>query len=79
MVYSKGTSDSSWDVGAGFVEIFKTSTKGFYNGTIEILLKNWTRLSSIFFKFHPSIPGKIPNIAISYKYNYKKVLRFISY
>ena len=46
--------------------------------TIEGLTKDWHGGSYIVFRSKPRVPGERPPIYIGYKYNYQKVLSFVS-
>ena len=56
----------------------KTSHKGFCLATLGKLIKDWPGGSYLVLKSTPRFPGDIPLLYIGYKYNYSKVLGFIS-
>ena len=56
----------------------KTSHKGFCIATLENFIKGWTGGSYLIMKNNPTFPGERPRWAIGYKYNYRRVLGFIS-
>ena len=64
MFFSKRYDEDSEFLGADFIEITKTSTKGFFKSMIEILTKDWYRILYLVLKIHPNIHGEITNIDI---------------
>ena len=56
----------------------KTSHKGFYLATLEKLMEYWPGGSYIVLKSTPRLTGKIPLLAIGYKYNSRKVIGSIA-
>ena len=64
-------------MGAEFIGMVKTNTKGFCKETIEKLKKYWHGGSYFVLSSKHIVPGDRPLIAISYKYNVWKVLSFI--
>ena len=56
----------------------KTSHKEFSLATLEKLMKYWPGGSYLIINIPPKVPGDIPLMNIGYKYNYRKVLGFIS-
>ena len=65
------------ELGAEFVGMAKTNTKGFCTEKIEKLTKNWPGGSYLVLRSKPMVPGGRPLIAIGYKYNAQNVLSFI--
>ena len=55
----------------------KTIHKDFLN-TLEKLMKGWPGRSYLFMKITTIFPGEMTLLAIWYKYNYRKVLGFIT-
>ena len=56
----------------------KMSHKGVFLATLEKLMKDWPVGSYLVLKSTPRFPGERPILAIGYKYNFRKVLGFIS-
>ena len=56
----------------------KTIHKGFCLATLEKLMKDWPVGSYLVMTSTPIFPDEIPLLAIGYKYNYRKILVFIS-
>ena len=56
----------------------KTNRKGVYRYNIEKLTKDWKGGSYFVLKRKSTMAGERPLIDIGYKYNYHKVLYFIS-
>ena len=54
-----------------------TSHRGFCLATLENLMKYWPGGSYLVMKITTIVPGGLPLLLIDYKYNYRKVLRFI--
>ena len=67
------------EIGAEFIGMVKTNTKGFYKETIEKFTKDWPGGSYLVLRSKPMVPGDRPLIAIGYKYNAWKVLSFYCY
>ena len=65
------------EIGAKLIGMAKTNTKGFCKETIEKLTKNWPGGSYLVLSIKPMVPGDMPLISISFKYNARKVLPFI--
>ena len=66
------------EVGAKFIGMVNTKTKGFCKDTIEKLTKNWTGGSYLILRSKTMVPGVRPLLAIGYKYHYWQVLSFIA-
>ena len=65
------------EVGAELIGMVKTNTKGLCKETIEKLTKDWPGGSYLVLRNKHMVPGYRPLIAISYKYNGRKVVYFI--
>ena len=65
------------ELGAEFIGMVKTNTKGLCKETIEKLTKDWSGGSYLVLRIKPMVPGGRPLIAIGYKYNARKVIFFI--
>ena len=65
------------ELGAEFIGLVMTNTKGFCKETIEKLTKDWPGGSYLVLRSKPMVSGYKPLIAIGYKYNSRKVLHFI--
>ena len=74
---SKKAAEASLEVGAEFIGMVKTNTKGFYKETIENLTKDWPGCYYLVLSINPMVPGDRPLIPIRYKYNVQKVIYFI--
>ena len=74
---SKKTTEAAMELGAEFIGMVKTNTKGFCKETIEKLTKDWPGGSYPVLRSKPMVPGDRTLIAIGYKYNAWKVLYFI--
>ena len=64
--------------GVNYCRPVKTSHKGFCLATLEKLMKYCQGGSYLVLKSTPRNPGERPLLAIGYKYNSRKVLRFIA-
>ena len=65
------------EVGAEFIGVVNTNTKGLCKETIEKLTKDWPGGSYLVLRSKPMVPGYRPLISIGYKYNMRKILYFI--
>ena len=65
------------EVGAKFISMVKTNTKGLCKDTIDNITKYWRGGSYLVLRSKPMVPRDRPLIAISYNYNACKVLSFI--
>ena len=65
------------EVGAYLIGMVKKNTKGLFKETIEKLTKDWPVCSYLVLRRKPMVPRDRPLIAISCKYNARKVLSFI--
>ena len=65
------------DVGAYFIDIFKTNTKVLCNNTIEILTKDCPGGSNLVLRSKPMVPRCRPLNSIICKCNARKFLSFI--
>ena len=74
---SKKGEKSAMEVGAELIGMMKTNTKGLCKETIEKLTRDWPGGSYLMLRSKPMVPGDRTLIAISYKYNLRKVLYFI--
>ena len=74
---SKKAAEAAMELGADFIGMVKTNTKGFCKETIEKLTKNWPGGSYLVLRSKPMVSGGRPLIAIGYQYNARKVLSFI--
>ena len=64
--------------GVNYCGPVKTSHKGFCLALLENLMKDWPGGSYLVLKSTQIFPGESPLLAISYKYNSRKVLGFIA-
>ena len=74
---SKNAEEAAMEVGAKFIGMVKTNTKGFCKENIENLTKGWPGVSYLVLRSKPVLPGYRLLIAIGYKYDAQKVLYFI--
>ena len=65
--YSKRASYSAEDIGADFIWILITSTKGFYSAKVEIFMREWPGGSQLVFNIQPNLTSEIPKIYVGYK------------
>ena len=66
------------DVGAEIFGMVKTDKKGLCKDTIYNPTKDWLGGSYLVLKINYLVPGDMPMISISYKYNAQKVLSWIA-
>ena len=71
---SKNAAEAEMEMGAELIGMVKTNTKGFCKETIEKLTKDWPGGSYLVLRSKHMVPGDRSLIAISYKYNARKVL-----
>ena len=64
--------------GVDYFRLAKMSHKGFCLSTLENLMEGWPGGSYTVMKITPIFTGVITLLSIGYKYNYRKVLGFIS-
>ena len=74
---SKKSEEAAMEVGAEFIGMVKTNTKGFYKERIEKLTKYWPGGSYLVLRSKTMVPKDRPLISIGYKYNARKVISFI--
>ena len=65
------------ELGAEFIGMMKTNTKGFCKETIEKCTKYWPGGSYLVLRSNHMVPGSRPLISIGYKYNARNVIYFI--
>ena len=73
----KKAAEAAMELGADFIGMVNTDTKGFYKEKIEKLTKNWPGGPYLVLRSKPMVPRGRPLISIGYKYNARKVLSFI--
>ena len=75
--FLKSSTDAAVYVGADFIGLVETITKGFCKYDIKKLTKDWSGGSYLVFSNKPMVTGDRPLLTIGYKYNSRKVLFFI--
>ena len=71
------TAEEAMAAGVDYCGPVNTSHKGFCLAMLENLMKDWPGGSYLVMRITPRVPVGRPLLAIGYKYNYRKVLRFI--
>ena len=71
---SKKAAEAALAVGAEFIGMVKTNTKGFCKYTFENITKDWPGGSYLVLRIKYIVPGVRPLIAVGYKYNMRKVI-----
>ena len=66
------------DISADTFGMVKTNTKGLCKDTIDNMTEDWLGNSYLLFIIKLTMPADKPIIAIDYKYNYHKVLYFVT-